>query len=223
MKIGIIENSPIYRKGVCKILAGTYRDLVFSEYNTCEDFINGKNHSSFDLLILGLSTEEQDGLNLLKSIKSLVPACPPILLLSVPKSDHEVVSHIAAGAGGFLTRNSVPSYLLEAVDIMVLKKNIYIESQHLSRIVNFIVSPESKPSSLKLSPRENEIAHYFARGEKIKSISERLNLKPSTVSNIKSKVFLKLKIKSRSELKKVMNVPTENIGLPSFFKEEFQD
>ncbi len=223
MKIGIIDNSPVYRKGIKNILSGVYPDLIFSEFLTIDNYVSDENSASLDLIMAGVTADDQETIQLVKSIRKHLGNAGSILLLSTPKSDHEVVSLIAAGAQGFLTRNSIPSYLLEAVDIILFKKNIYIESQYLSRIVSYVVSPDRSPSSLNLSPRENEIAYHFARGERVKHISEKLNLKPSTVSNIKAKIFSKLQINSRSELKKVMNVSQESSGLHSYFKKELQD
>ena len=56
----------------------------------------------------------------------------------------------------------------------------------------------------KLSPREKEVAMHIADGCATNVIAEKLGLKSNTISTIKSRIFIKLRVDSAVGLYKML-------------------
>ena len=56
----------------------------------------------------------------------------------------------------------------------------------------------------KLSPREKEVASLILDGATTNIIAQKLDLKPSTVSTFKKKIFVKFQVESDVDLYKIL-------------------
>ena len=107
-----------------------------------------------------------------------------------------------AGANGYLTK----SHPMEEIGVAmqaILNGQKYIAEEmkqiitgHFSKLLN----PDSPPETIELSPREREVMALLLDGKQTKQISEALNLKLTTVSAHKTRIFDKFQVRNVIEL-----------------------
>ena len=108
---------------------------------------------------------------------------------------------VSAGATGFVTKDSAPERLLQAIDV-VLKGEYFMDSAVSQKVVQRLAGVKADHRSLTdagyetLTPREQEILALLAEGQALKSISERLFISPKTVENHRTSIMRKLGVHS---------------------------
>jgi DNA-binding NarL/FixJ family response regulator len=65
--------------------------------------------------------------------------------------------------------------------------------------LSFEVAEETSVTTSALSPQETKIMTLLAEGKLYNEIGQRLNLSPQTVKNHMAQIFLKLKVRNRTE------------------------
>ncbi len=119
-----------------------------------------------------------------------------ILMYSGHDNRELAFSFIKAGANGYLTKTGSLQDLINALQV-VEDGGMYISEDLLNNELD---------QTLKiLSAKEMQIAALFANGKGNIEICNELNLKSSTVSTYKTRIFTKLGIESLHELTKIFS------------------
>jgi len=84
----------------------------------------------------------------------------------------------------------------------LLESNEFFESPHWNRIEDTEAAVRTK-----LSARELEVFEQLRTGSPDKEISSLLNISLNTVKSHNRKIYNKLEVKNRTELKRYFNVP----------------
>ena len=102
------------------------------------------------------------------------------------------------GAKGYITKNSSPDILLDAVKKVSLG-NVYVEHELAMRLA--MQRPEQVDARLQeMTQREFEIFVMLARGLSTKAIAEQLCISAKTVANYTAMLKSKLDVASTAEL-----------------------
>ena len=137
---------------------------------------------------------------------ALVAACAerhpgtPVLVLTTFDDEPVVTAAVAAGAAGFLLKDTSPERLAEAVH-GVLRGELIIDP----RVARLVVGPRSPgpdgPGPLaRLTPTERVVAGHVAEGATNQAIAERMVLSEGTVKNHVSSLLRKLDQPNRTAL-----------------------
>jgi DNA-binding NarL/FixJ family response regulator len=116
-----------------------------------------------------------------------------------------IVNAFKAGATGFVTKDSAPERLLQAIDV-VLKGEYFLDSAVSQKVVQRLAGIKADARSMTdagydtLTPREQEIFALLAEGHSLKDIGERLFISPKTVENHRTSIMRKLGVRSSLEL-----------------------
>lgn len=134
-----------------------------------------------DVVLMDIRMPGTDGIAATAEVLRLSPSTR-VLILTTFDLDEYVFSGIRAGASGFLTKDTRPAELADAV-CRVAEGDAAISPRAASSLLQHVrhqVFPESDPLSA-LSPREREVFELLARGASNAEIGQRLFLSENTV------------------------------------------
>lgn len=151
-----------------------------------------------DVVVLDLSMPGIGGLECIRRICHRESQAK-ILVFSVHDEMVYVDRALNAGAKGYITKNSAPGILVEAID-RIAQGNHYIE-QGLKTTPSS-VAPETDYRSLidSLSAREFDVFLLLAKGLTVHKVADELCLGYKTVANYGTQIRSKLKVSTVAEL-----------------------
>jgi DNA-binding NarL/FixJ family response regulator len=196
-RILIADDHTIVRKGLKQILSEGMRNVEFGESSNASETLSLVT-KKFDLLILDLSMPGRSGLDLLKDIKIQAPKLP-ILVLSMYPEDQYALRVIKAGAMGYLTKDSAPEELVNAVT-KILRGGKYISAALSDQLIDLVQRPKQGEDYEQLSDREFQVLKLIASGRTPTEIADALSLSVKTVSTYRTRILEKLRLSSSAEL-----------------------
>lgn len=198
MRVLIADDHAIVRRGLKLILSEEFSRLVFGEARNGQEVIEQVKKQDWDIVVLDITMPGRSGLDVLKELKQLRPKLP-VLILSMHSEDQFGMRVLKAGAAGYMTKENVPEELVKAIK-KVLSGGKYI-SPYLAEQLAFNLEDDSeRPIYEKLSDREYHVMCMIASGKTVKQIAEELSLSIKTISTYRSRIFVKLKMKTNAEL-----------------------
>ena len=151
-----------------------------------------------DIVILDISMPGRGGLDILKQLKSERPKLP-VLMLTIHPEDQYAVRVLRAGASGYLTKESAPDHLVEAIR-KVARGGKYISPHLAERLAFNLESISERPLHEALSDREFQVLRLIASGKTVKEIGEELSLSVKTISTYRTRILEKMKMKNNAEM-----------------------
>jgi two-component system, NarL family, invasion response regulator UvrY len=199
MKIIIADDHALIRKGLKEILQPVKGLVLLDEAENGSELLLKISQNDYDIVVLDISMPGKSGLDVLKDIKRLQPDLP-VLILSVYPEEQYAIRVLKAGASGYMTKDSAPDDLVNAI------KKIVSGGKYISPSLAEILASEVKSGGTikqlheNLSDREFQVMKMIAAGKTIKEISEELFLSPKTVSTYRTRIYEKMKFSSKAEL-----------------------
>lgn len=198
-KILIADDHYIVRAGTAMVLESAYPwlNINFAEnYEQTKNFIGS---NSYDLLILDIDMPGSQYKQMIHELKSIQNS---LKILVFSGYDNDVaLQYIREGAEGYLNKQSNEEQIKSAVK-SILDKGYYYPTE---LIVPIIQNKKNSPGE-KLSSREYEIFKLLSYGNGNLEIANMLNIKMSTVSTYKKRIFEKLNVANIAELIKAYNL-----------------
>jgi DNA-binding NarL/FixJ family response regulator len=198
IKVLVADDHAIVRRGLRQILAETQDILVGGEAATAQEVLRLVREQRWTVVILDIGLPGGSGLELLGEIRKERPDAA-VLVLTVHPEDQYGVRAIKAGAAGFLTKESAPERLIEAVR-KVASGGRYV-SPELAETLASVVAGESRGAPHeRLSDREFEILKMMASGKTVSEVARELSLSVKTVSTHRTRILKKMGMKTNAEL-----------------------
>ena len=198
IKILIADDHAVVRRGLRQILSEAHDLLVAAEANSAAEVLAALQRERFDVIVLDVAMPGRSGLELLPEIRKLRPETR-VVMLTMFSEEQYAVRAIRAGAAGFLTKETAPEKLVDAVR-KVAGGGRYISAE-LAETLASVVAGEAKgrPHEL-LSNREFEILKKIGSGKTVSQIAEELGLSVKTVSTHRTRILAKMGMKTNAEL-----------------------
>ena len=198
IKILIADDHAIVRRGLRQILAETEGLHVAAEAGTPAEAIELLQRERFDVVVLDVGLPGKSGIELLADVRRLRPEAR-VLMLTMFSEEQYAIRAIRAGAAGFLTKETAPEKLVEAVR-KIAAGGRYISAEVAESLAS-VVAGEAKgrPHEL-LSDREFEILKLIGSGRTVSQIADELGLSVKTVSTHRTRILRKMNMKSNAEL-----------------------
>lgn len=198
LKILLADDHAVVRHGVKQILAEAFTQTEFGEVQNIHELFKLIDKENWDIVVLDLNMPGGNGLEALKQIKSGRPQLQ-VLILSMYPEDQYAVRTIIAGAAGYLNKESAPEELVQAVR-KILHGGKYISAAVADELVLHAQNADDQPLYKHLSDREYQVLCLISSGKEIKEISAELLLSAKTISTYRSRLLLKLNMKTNAEL-----------------------
>ena len=198
MRILIADDHAVFRRGLRETLAEAFPRVVFGEARTAQDTLEAVRRNNWDAIILDISMPGKSGLDILDDLKRLRPRIP-VLLLTMHPEQQFARRALRAGAAGYLTKDSVPEELKEAIK-RILGGGRYVSATLAEKLAVDLRQGAELPLHELLSGREFQILRMIASGKSAKEIAGELCLSVKTVSTYRSRILEKTGMKSNAEL-----------------------
>ncbi len=207
IKIILVDDHAVVRAGFRMLLATSESIEVISEASRGEEAIGQYGNLKPDIVVMDLS---MPGLGGLETIHRIVQrdGRAKILVFSVYHQRVYVNRALNAGAKGYITKNSAPEILTEAI-VTIMQGQNYIE-QGLIKINNSIKSQGDYQAIIhQFSPREFDVFRMLAQGMSVHKIAGELCLGYKTIANYATQIRKKLQVDTLIDLAHI----AEDFGL----------
>ena len=198
MKILIGDDHAVFRRGLKETLSEAFPKTVFGEARTAQETFELAQRQNWDVIILDISMPGRSGLDILEDLKRSRPRIP-ILLLTMHPEQQFARRALKAGAAGYLTKDSVPDELKEAIKRIVAGGR-YVSATLAETLAVDLRRGADLPLHELLSDREFQVLRMIASGKTVKEVADELSLSVKTVSTYRSRILEKTGMKTTAEL-----------------------
>lgn len=198
MKILIIDDHAIVRRGMISLLQEHLKEVEFGEAGNARDGLSAVTREPWDLVVLDISMPGRSGLELIQEVKRERPAVPVLVVSSHSERDYALRA-LKSGASGYVSKQSAADVLVAAVQ-RVLSGRRFISAALAEQLAGALAGESSGTSHESLSNRELQVLQLIASGKTIKEISSELSLSEKTVATYRSRIAEKMRLTSNVEL-----------------------
>ena len=198
IRIVIADDHAIVREGLKRIVSADEDMEVTAEAADGTEVKQRVRELEFDVLVLDLSMPGRSGMELIKLARAEKPRLR-ILVLSMHQELQYAVRAIKSGASGYLTKESAPAELVQALR-KIAGGGAYVTSEVAQQLALGAMPGSAVASHESLSPREFEVFRLLAAGLSVTETATRLSVSVKTVSTHKANMMQKLSLHNQSEL-----------------------
>jgi len=212
----VIDDHPLYRHGVSDLIRQELHMELAGEAGSYEEACDLLGRIVPDLVIVDISLQGKNGLDLVKKIKLEHPSATT-LVVSMHDENLYGERALLAGARGYVMKHEPPSVLIAAVE-SVLHGRLAVSEALRERMLEARVGGIQSDDPVRtLSDRELEVFRRIGEGCGANEIAEMLHLSIKTVNAYRDHIKRKLQFTSAAELRKYAvewGVSTKNVKLP---------
>lgn len=199
VRVLIVDDHAIFRAGLKQIIADESDLEVAGEAGNAQDAIElARGAGRGDVMLLDISMPDRSGLEVLKRVRQMSPQLP-VLILSVYPEDQYAVRMLRAGAAGYLTKESEPEQLVEAIR-KVVRGGRYVSPSVAERLADELDVSRHRPLHMALSDREFQIFRAIAMGKSSSEIASELSLSVKTIGTYRMRVLEKMGMSRNAEI-----------------------
>ncbi|WAR46469.1 response regulator transcription factor [Methylomonas rapida] len=194
----LVDDHAVVRAGFKMLLASSDKIAVIGEAERGEQAIQLYQELKPDIVVMDLS---MPGIGGLETIRRIVQRDneASILVFSVHHEQVYINRALNAGAKGYITKNSAPEILAEAI-ITILQGETYVEKGLLKEGGDSHKPGDYQSLIASFSPREFDIFNLLAQGLTVHKIADQLCLGNKTVANYATQIKKKLQVDTTAEL-----------------------
>jgi DNA-binding NarL/FixJ family response regulator len=200
-KVFVVDDHPIVRQGLA-LLINRESDLTVSgEAEDAQTAMQAVIAARPDILVVDISLNGPDGLDLLKEIRMRYPDLP-VLILSMHDESIYAERALRAGAQGYIMKQEATEKVLVALR-RILSHEIYVSERIANRMLQRYIGSRSvggPPSIADLTDRELEVFRLIGEGHSTRQIAEELHISVKTVESYQAHIKEKLSLRSAREL-----------------------
>jgi two-component system, NarL family, nitrate/nitrite response regulator NarL len=198
IRTAIVDDHPLFREGVAKLLARTPGVEIVADGSTAVDAVNIAQQFLPDVLLLDLKLPD-DGVAAASTIAREYPGVR-IVILTASDCDSDVAAMLQLGVHGYLLKGCTGQEIVRAVQ-RVYAGEFYVTPSLAARLLTEMSTPAQKgdDGSEELSSREEIILAQVSKGLTNKEIARALNLREKTVKHYMTNIMQKLGVRNRLE------------------------
>jgi two-component system, NarL family, nitrate/nitrite response regulator NarL len=198
IRTAIVDDHPLFREGVAKLLARTPGIEMVADGSTGIDAVNIARELLPDVLLLDLKLPDDGAM----AASTIVREHPSVRIVILTASDchDDVTALLQLGVHGYLLKGCTGQEIIRAVQ-RVHAGECYVTPSLAARVLT-----KMSPSALKdsgspevLSDREEIILAQVSKGLTNKEIARALNLREKTVKHYMTHIMQKLGVRNRLE------------------------
>ena len=199
IKVLIVDDQQLVRSGFRLLLEAEDDITIAGEASTGVEAVAAAEMHKPDVIMMDIRMPDMDGI---EATRSIVARHPDTRILALTTFDDEptVRSMLAAGASGFLLKDTEPAKLIEAIH--VLHRGDALLSPSITRLLlGDIAAAGNDTDRLQgLTDREIEVLTEVGRGLSNAEIADSLAMSPLTAKTHVSRLLKKLHLRDRVQL-----------------------
>lgn len=194
----VADDHAVVRRGLRELLAESREVTVIGEAATARETLERVRSDKSDVLILDINLPDGSGLDVLRQVKQEHPQLP-VLILTIYAEEQFAIRALRAGAAGYLTKESAPEELVDAIR-KVVQGGRYI-SPALAERLALLADPQAERQPHEaLSDREFQVFRTLASGRTVSQVADTLHLSVKTISTYRARVLEKMGLQTNAEL-----------------------
>ncbi len=215
IRLLLVDDHEVVRTGLRSFLESQEGMQVVAEAGSGVEAIAQALRECPDVVVMDITMPGMDGLEATRRLKQTCPQVN-VLALTVHEDKQYLFEMMAAGASGYLTKQSAAEDLVAAIHA-VAGGNVYLQpslarwlledyrrllSQAVLPVNHSIAAPLAAKDLAVLSKRERQVLELVAEGSTNVQIGEKLGISPKTVARHRERIMNKLNLHSSTALVK---------------------
>jgi DNA-binding NarL/FixJ family response regulator len=200
IRVLLADDHRILRAGL-KLLLGAQPDMtVIGETDSGQSTIALAECLRPDVIVMDISMPGMNGLAATQQLSALIPATA-VLTLTRHSGDGYVQPLLAAGAKGYVLKQSAAEELLRAIRAVAAGR-VYLDPAVTEQALLLAPAKETARSARKrvLSRREEEVLRLIARGLLNREVAAQLDISIKTAEAHRAKALAKLGMVNRVDI-----------------------
>ena len=198
IKLIVVDDHTVVREGIKSINSATPDIGLVAEAASGHDAIRLSRQHDYKVMLLDIALTDKNGIEVLKQIKSEKPDVQ-VLMFSMYREDQYAIRSLKAGASGYLNKQCSKDDLINAIR-QVAGGLKYISPQLAQELANNLNQEHEDALHKTLSDREFQTLTMIASGKSVSDIAKDLSLSVKTISEYRSRILLKMKLRHNAEL-----------------------
>ena len=198
MRVLIVDDHEIVRRGLAQILTENFSDLIIEHARDSREALERLDESTWDLMLLDINLPGRSGLDLLQEMKWRFPSVRVVVLSAYPEDDFALRA-LKLGAAGYLTKDSASDELIAATR-KALAGGKYVTAFLAEKLVASLRGEIQSDPHEALSNREMEVLRLISAGKTLKEIAAQLALSEKTIATYRARISAKLGLGTNVEL-----------------------
>lgn len=197
----VVDDDQYVRRGLTGLLDTDDELSAIAEASDGREAVRFVESHDVDVVLMDVRMPTMDGIEATRRIVAL-PSRPRILALTTFDLDRYVYSALAAGADGFLLKDSPPAEILRAIRVVADGGSMLHPNAARALIDRFHEqTSESAHRAVenvdRLTPREVQVLELVGRGDSNAEIAAALSMRVSTVKAHVSRILTALGVSNR--------------------------
>lgn len=199
IKVLLADDHGIVREGLRRIVEESGDMEVVAEAADGRDALRQVETAVPDVAVVDISMPGIDGLEVVGRLKDSHPGLP-VLILTMHEEAQYIVRAIEAGAMGYLTKQSAPEQLVNAIR-KVFQGQRYMTDEATEALALRIARGNKGQTLMdSLSMRELQVLRRLAMGSTNREIAEMYGISIKTVDTYRTRLLKKLNLRNNAEL-----------------------
>lgn len=195
----LADDHPLVREGIRASLNARKHIRVVGEAADGEEAVRLITALRPAIALLDISMPLLTGIEVVKRVRKTIPSTRCIMLTM--HADREYVQQVAAaGARGYVLKDSSPLDLVKAIDSVYAGGAFFSPTASAALLAD--VPGEPQPNFIRLTGRENDVLRLIAEGLSNKEVAHGLSIGVRTVETHRERLMHKLNIRTVAGLTK---------------------
>lgn len=195
IRIALADDHAVVRQGIRALLEGVKDFRVVGEAGDGKEMVELVTRERPDVALVDVAMPALNGIEAARRIVRDLPAVK-VLVLSMYTGEEYVREALAAGASGYLVKDSAADELVEAIRVVARGERFLSPA-----VAHLAVKTGAAASQLdRLTTREREVLQLIAEGNSNKAIAARLSLSVKTIEAHRTNLMAKLDIHDTASL-----------------------
>ncbi len=198
IRVLIADDHAILRRGLRQIIEETEDLSVVGEAESSAEALSQIRTQPCDVVLLDISMPDRNGMDTLAIIAKDHPKIAVLMLSTHPENQYAVRA-LRAGAAGYLTKQSAPAQLVNAIRRVATGKK-FVTPGVAEELARHVLNDSDRPPHELLSNREYQTMCLIASGSTVSEIAVQLSLSVKTVSVYRARILAKLGVTSNAAI-----------------------
>ncbi|MDY7103795.1 MAG: response regulator transcription factor [Actinomycetota bacterium] len=210
VRVAVVDDDALVRSALTLMLGGRDDITVVGEATDGDEVAELVRSTRPDIVLMDVRMRRMNGIDATALLLSQ-PEPPRVIVLTTFDTDDHVLDALAAGAQGFLVKDTAPEDLVAAITTVAAGESILSPSvtttvvAHLRAGETRQVDPTVADRLARLTAREHEVAVAVGRGLSNAEVASELFMSVATVKAHVSHVFEKLEVANRVQVALLMH------------------
>lgn len=198
-RVVLIDDHPVLREGLAMFLQHQDDAECVGQATDQADATELLRREQPDVAVVDLALGAEDGLEIVRSIRSLSPQTKTLVLTMHDEREY-VRAALLAGANGYALKRGSARDVIDALRHVMAGENYLDPGLGDTQWDDYLSPAGSEQRLAVLTPRERQVFELVARGVTHREIAEQLGIGKKSVDTYRARLYQKLGINSRAEL-----------------------